>query len=238
MSEWKSRRFWTRAEVARAKGGHTIELDGRPVRTPLKSALIVPTRAMAEAIAAEWDAQEEVIAPLSMPVTRSANSAIDKVAPQRAAVADMLADYGDADLLCYRAAAPAELVAQQAAAWDPLLDWADSELGARLGPRTGVMHEPQDPAALRKLRAEVHALDDFALTALHDLVSLSGSLVIGIAAMRDAQDIKTLWEISRLDENWQISIWGEDEEAAQAAAHKAEAFLHAKRFFDLGRVAT
>lgn len=237
MSEWKAKRFWKAADVVPEDGGYGIALDSRPVRTPAKAPLIVPTRALAEAIAAEWDAQDEVIDPGTMPCTRSANAALDKVHHQHAAVARMISEYGDADLLCYRATAPAELVARQSAQWDPLLDWADSVLGARLRPRAGVMHAPQDAAALENLRGEVYAQDNFALTALHDLVSLSGSLIIGLAAMRDQQDIDNLWKISRLDEIWQIELWGEDEEASAAAAHKAEAFLHAKRFFDLSRVA-
>ncbi len=238
MSEWKSKRFWTKSEVTTGDGGFSIALDARPVRTPTKSALIVPTRAMAEAIAAEWDAQGEVIIPATMPVTRSANSAIDKVATQHGEVADMLADYGDADLLCYRATAPEELIARQAAQWDPLLDWADSELGVRLQPRSGIVHKPQNADALQKLRNIVHAQDDFALTAVHDLVSLSGSLIIALAAIKDVYDVELLWEKSILDAVWQSETWGEDEEAAEATARKAAAFLHAKRFFDLGRVAS
>ncbi len=237
MSEWKAKRFWTRAKATEEPGGHGVALDARPVNTPGKTRLIVPTRAMAEAIAAEWDAQGAEINPNTMPITRSANSALEKVNHQHGAVAEMIADYGDSDLLCYRAVSPVELVARQAAAWDPLLDWAESALGVRLGVHAGVMHHPQDGAALEKLRAEVHAQDNFALTALHDLVSLSGSLVIGLAAIRDAQPIDNLWKTSRIDEDWQAEIWGEDEEATALAMHKAEAFLHAKRFFDLSRAA-
>ncbi|HSG54818.1 MAG TPA: ATP12 family chaperone protein, partial [Paracoccaceae bacterium] len=121
MSEWTAKRFWKQATVAPAAGGFTVLLDGRSVKTPAKAALILPNEAMAQAVAAEWDAQEGKINPESMPVTRSANAAIDKVAPQKDAVAEMIAAYGDADLLCYRAMAPQELIVRQAAAWDPLL---------------------------------------------------------------------------------------------------------------------
>lgn len=237
MSAWKAKRFWTEAQVIEETEGYGVALDARPVNTPGKIRLIVPTRAMAEAIAAEWDAQDEVINPNTMPVTRSANSALEKVGGQHGAVAQMIADYGDSDLLCYRAVSPVELAERQAAAWDPLLDWANSALNVRLSVRAGVMHHPQDGTALQKLQAEVHAQDNFALTALHDLVSLSGSLVIGLAAIRDAKPIEDLWKISRIDEDWQSELWGDDDEASALAARKAEAFLHAKRFFDLSRAA-
>lgn len=233
MSEWTPKRFWTKAHVAEAEGGFQILLDTRPLRTPGKALVVVPTHAMATAIAAEWDAQTEKVDPAGMPVTRAANAAIDKVAAQHGEVADMVAAYGDADLLCYRAESPEELVARQAAEWSPLLAWAESALGARLEPRSGVMHVPQSPEALRILHAAVHGLDNFALTALYDLVSLSGSLVIGFAAVHGAQDIEKLWSLSRLDEDWQADLWGEDEEAAEMAAVKRAAFLQAWRFFHL-----
>ncbi|WP_299680463.1 ATP12 family protein [uncultured Roseobacter sp.] len=233
MSEWKAKRFWTAAEVTEGAEGFGIALDGRPVKTPAKRALQAPTRALAEAIAAEWAAQGDVVDPLSMPFTRTANAAIDKVAVQQAEVAEMLAAYGDSDLLCYRAEQPAELVERQAAAWDPLLDWAAETLGARLHPRVGVMHAPQDPDALARLSAEVKALPVFQLTAFHDLVSLSGSLILGFAAAQDLKTIKALWDISRLDEIWQAEQWGQDEEAEAAAAVKFTAFQHAKAVFDL-----
>ncbi|QUJ75663.1 ATPase [Sulfitobacter albidus] len=235
MSDWKAKRFWTSSAVLPRDGGFGIELDGRAVKTPAKRALLVPTRKMAEAIAAEWDAQEDIINPNTMPVTKTANSAIDKVATQHDEVADLLAAYGDSDLLCYRADSPEGLVARQAAQWDPMLDWAADTLGARLHPRVGIMHVPQDPDTLARLRARTHALDDFELAAFHDLVSLSGSLVLGFAAALDARDADALWTLSRLDEIWQEEQWGEDEEATEMAAVKRDAFLHAKRMFDLAR---
>ncbi len=235
MSEWAAKRFWTEATSAPGEGGHVVRLDGRTVKTPAKAGLVLPSAAMAEAVAAEWQAQGERIDPLSMPVTRAANAAIDRVRPQHAEVADMLAAYGDADLLCYRAESPAELVARQAAAWDPLLDWAAETYGARLAPRAGIMHEGQDADALARLASAVHALDAFELTAFHDLVSLTGSLVIGLAAERGAQDPEALWATSRIDESWQEELWGTDEEAAETAAYKRASFLDAVRFLGLAR---
>ena len=235
MSDWKAKRFWKAAGVVEAPGGFAVELDGRPVKTPAKRALVLPTRAMAEAVAAEWDAQEGVVDPGSMPVTRTANAALDKVAIQRAEVAEMLAAYADSDLLCYRADAPEALVARQAALWDPMLDWADEALGVRLEPRTGVVHRPQDPRALARVHALICAFDDFGLAALHDLISLSGSAILGLAASRDGHDAADLWELSRLDEIWQAEQWGQDDIAEAAAALKREAFLHARRMIELAR---
>ncbi|GGE17110.1 ATPase [Primorskyibacter flagellatus] len=236
MSEWAARRFWKAAAVTEGPEGFGIALDGRGVRTPAKAPLIVPTRALAEAIAAEWAAQGDTVDPRTMPATRGANAAIDKVAVQHAEVADMLAAYGDSDLLCYRADAPDELVARQAEGWDPMLDWAAETYGARLETRTGIMHDPQPASALARLAAEVHGMTAFELAAFHDLVSLSGSLVLGLAATRNAESAERLWDLSRIDEVWQAEQWGADEDAEQAAAVKRESFLNAKRFYDASRV--
>ncbi|MCB1365530.1 MAG: ATPase [Rhodobacteraceae bacterium] len=227
------KRFWTSAAVVETAGGHAIELDGRPVRTPARALLVLPSRAMADAVADEWQAQTGRVDPLSMPFTRSANAAIDKVGPQHGEVAAMLAAYGDADLLCYRADAPRALSARQDAEWNPVLDWAETALDARLAVHRGVMHRGQDKAVLERLSAQVHALSAFQMAGFHDLVSLSGSLILGFAAARGWRDAETVWQLSRLDESWQESEWGTDEEAAAAAEVRRQAFLHAKRFFDL-----
>ena len=235
MSEWKAKRFWKKAEVTETDGGHTVTLDGRPVKTPAKALLVLPTRAMAEAVAAEWQAQEKDIDPLSMPVTRGANAAIDKVSVQRAAVVAMLAEYGDSDLLCYRAAGPEELIAQQAEGWDAPLAWAADRFAATLRTGQGVMHVLQDADALAALRAALDAHDDFEIAAMHDLVSISGSLVLALAVSEGHLSPAEAWRLSRIDEDWQISQWGEDEEAMEAAAKKREAFEAAARFLDLAR---
>lgn len=232
MTGGKAKRFWTQVAVVPDAGGFAIELDGRRVRTPARAVLILPTRPMADAVAAEWQAQEGKIDPLSMPVTRSANAALDKVRPQHAEVATMLAAYGDADLLCYRADGPSSLVARQSAAWDPALDWAETALDVRLKVFPGVIHHPQEPDALDRLSAQVHALNPFQLAAFHDLVILSGSLILGFAAAQGWQDAASIWDLSRVDENWQEEQWGQDAEAQDAAAIKRRAFLHAKRFYD------
>lgn len=143
----------------------------------------------------------------------------------------MLADYGDSDLTCYRAPHPQELVDRQAAAWDPLLAWVAEQFGAKLTPRVGVMHTAQAPEALAALKQEIARLTPFELAAFHDLVTLTGSLVIGISALHDLREVDELWELSRVDETFQIEQWGEDEEAAKEAAIKRESFLRAYDFY-------
>lgn len=231
MSGWAAKRFWKETEVSEVEGGFSVTLDGRAVKTPAKTAFVVPTRGMAEAIAAEWDAQDEKINPATMPVTRTANSAIDKVATQFHEVAEMLAAYGDSDLLCYRATHPQELIDRQAAKWDPVLDWAAEALGARLVPVSGVIHAPQNATAIADLTARVHRFTPFELAAFHDLVGISGSLILGFAVTEGHLGAEQAWDLSRVDEKWQEEQWGEDEEASKQADIKRGDFLHAARFF-------
>lgn len=233
MSEWKAKRFWTEVTVEPVTGGHAVRLDGRPVKSPAKTEVIVPTRPLAEAVAEEWRAVSEVVDPTVMPFTRAANAALDRVTAQRAEVADMLSEYAASDLLCYRADAPEALVERQAAGWDPLLDWAAERYGARLVPTVGVMFAAQDDAALSRLRAPVLEMSPWQLTALHDLVALSGSLVIALAVVEGARAPEEAWDLSRIDETWQIEQWGEDEEAQEIAALKRADFLRAARLWRL-----
>lgn len=232
---WAAKRFWKAATVAEAPGGWTVHLDARPLRTPAKAPLIVPSAALAAAIAAEWDAQDKIVDPRSMPLTRAANAAIDKVAPQFDEVAELIAAYGGTDLLCYRAPEPPELIARQAEGWDPLLSWAAETLGAPLAFGQGVVHVPQPEASLAALTARVRACTNFELAALHDLVGMSGSLILGLAVALGRLDPDTAWRLSRIDEDWQAEQWGVDEEAAEQVAHKQRAFLDADRFWRLCR---
>lgn len=233
MSQWEAKRFWKSAKVVADGEGFGILLDGRPVRTPARVPLNVPTLALAQEIAAEWDAQEDKIDPGTMPLTRAANAAIDKVALQHSEVAELLLAYGDSDLLCYRADGPDGLISRQNAAWDPLLDWANDVLGVQLQSHTGVIHVPQNPDSISRLSKQVHALSDFELAAFHDLVSLSGSLVIAFAILHGFRPGEELWEISRIDENWQIEQWGEDEEAQVLEKVKRQSFVNAEKFYTL-----
>lgn len=233
MSEWNVKRFWSDATVVEQEHGFSVLLDGRGVKTPARKSLVVPCRELAEKIAQEWMAQEEKIDPGTMPFTRSANAAIDKVAVQHAEVAAMIAAYGDSDLLCYRADSPKELVARQETLWSPLLQWANDRQGFELKPITGVMHQPQSDAALARITEITTEMSDFELTAFHDLVSLSGSFVLGLAAARKAWPTAELWALSRLDESWQEEQWGADEEAAAQTAIKRDGFFHAANLFHI-----
>ncbi|MEL6204363.1 MAG: ATP12 family protein [Pseudomonadota bacterium] len=235
MSDWALKRFWAEVRTVPVSGGWSVELDGRPIRTPGRDALTLPTPALADAIAAEWSAQEGNVRPESMPCTRAANSAIDKVTAKAAGVADLLLGYGETDLICYRAESPEELTQLQAQAWDPLLDWARSALGAPLVVTAGIVPVPQPRSALGALRARLEEQDAFAMTALHDLVTLSGSLIIGLAAQGGVLADEELWIRSRVDEDWQERQWGRDAEAAEAASARRDAFLQAARFHRLSR---
>ncbi|WP_371060576.1 ATP12 family chaperone protein [Rhodosalinus sp. 5P4] len=235
MTGWAAKRFWTRAEAVATDAGYEVTLDGRPVRTPAKAPLVLPNAALAEAMAEEWEAQSDVINPRAMPVTRAANSAIDRVVPHRAEVVAMLCEYGATDLLCYRADTPEELARRQAEGWDPMLDWARARLGAPLSAATGVMHVAQPEASLAALRGEVKRHDAFELVALHDLVTISGSLVLGLAASAREVTPERVWALSRIDETWQQERWGEDAEAAAAADARRAQLLEAHRFLELAR---
>lgn len=221
------RRFWKAAALVAEGTGFGIWLDTRPLRTPAGAALVVPTEALAAAVAAEWDALENEIRPDLLPVTRAVNVAIDRVAPNPGPVVETIADYGGTDLLCYRAPEPASLATRQADGWDPWLTWSARALGAPLVAVTGVMHVAQPPASLAALRAAVAAEDAFGLTALHELVSISGSLVLGLAVARGALDPAEAWALSRIDEDWQAEQWGLDAEAVAAASIRSEDFLRA-----------
>lgn len=235
MSNWALKRFWKEARVDLVEGGFAVRLDGRPVRTPAKTPLVVPTLAMAEAIAAEWDAQEGAVKPLTMPVTRSANAALDKVAVQFDEVADLISAYGGSDLLCYRATGPERLIARQAKAWDPLLDWAATALQAPLVVTAGVVPVPQPEASLARLSARVSGFTAFELTAVHDLVSITGSLVLGLAVTDARLEPDAAWTLSRIDETWQAELWGRDEDAEATEVQRRAGLLHAGRFYRLCR---
>lgn len=232
MTEWQAKVFWHEVTVAPIEGGHGVLLDGRMVRTPNRAPLALPSRGLADVVAAEWAAQSDVIRPETMPATRLANSAIEKVRPVRTEVEALIADYAQSDLLCYRADAPAGLVARQVEQWDPLIDWA-AALGAPLRVRAGVMPITQDEAALARLAQETARMDDFRLAAFHELVALSGSIIIALAVVYGVRDPELAWCISRVDEDWQIAQWGADEEAEADALARKQNFLFAARFHAL-----
>lgn len=227
------KRFWTETAVTEADEGFGVALDGKPISTPAKQPVLMPSRAMADAFAAEWEAVEGEVRPDAMPVTKAVNATLDRVIGMEQEVAEAITAYGETDLLCYRAPHPPELAARQTAAWDPLLDWAREAYGAQLFLAEGVMHIAQPENALRRLAAEVTAHDAWALTGLYALVTLSGSLVIGLAVRDGRMDAEAAWETSRVDEQWNIDQWGEDADAARLADARRTEFLAGQRFLAL-----
>lgn len=208
-------------------------LDGRSVRTPAKAPLIVPTLPLADAIAAEWQAQGAKIDPSSMPLLQFANTAIDRVSPDMGARCDEIAAYAETDLICHWASEPAELVDRQRRHWQPLLDWLALALDAPLRPVTGVIPLSQPVGSLAALRAAVAALDAFRLTGLSVLTSITGSLAIGLAVLRGRLEPDAAWAASRVDEDYQIERWGENPEAAAHQAALREEMAAAVRYLDL-----
>lgn len=237
MTAWAAKRFWTDVSVEQDADGFGVRLDARAVKTPAKASLVVPTQPLAEAIADEWRAVDGAVDPNVMPFTRSANAAIDKVSVQFDDVAQMLGEYGGSDLLCYRAETPDALVQRQAERWDPLLDWAHDTYGARLTPTAGIMPISQSPDALKSIAAPLFAATAFELTALHDLVALSGSLVLALCVTQRRLDVNEAWAMSRTDEDWQTEQWGIDDDAAQSAEIKRIAFAHAANLYEMVQIA-
>lgn len=228
------RRFYERAGVAEEEGGFALVLDGRPARTPARAPLLLPTRGLAEALAQEWEAQRETIDPARMPLTRLANSAIDGVAARRDAVVDDLAAYAGTDLVVYRAGDPESLVAAQGAAWDPVLDWAHEALGARFILGEGVMHVAQPETSLAAVRGAVAATEGpFRLAALHTMTTLSGSILIALAAARGHLTPEAAWAAAHVDEDFQARVWGRDEEADRRRAAREAEFTAACRMHAL-----
>jgi chaperone required for assembly of F1-ATPase len=227
------KRFYKNAAAVPSAGGVAILLDERPVKTPGRHPLLVPTEELAEAIAAEWNGQGEEIDPRAMPLTGLANAAIDRVTPDPAAFAATLAAYGESDLLCYRAEGPQPLVQRQAEQWDALLEWARHRFDIELTTVSGVMHRPQPPATVARLAAATAARDPFRLAGLSPLVTVSGSLIIALALAEGAIGLEDGWAAATLDEQWQAEQWGEDPLAAAAIAARRSDFDAAYRFLTL-----
>jgi len=229
------KRFYSAVTVAPAEGGFAILLDGKPVRTPRKLPLRVPTRALADAIAAEWAAQKERVDPGSMPLSKLAITAIDGVAGHMADVAAEIVKFAGSDLLCYRAEAPDALRVLQAEAWDPMLRWAETALGARFATAKGVMPVAQSPAALERIAAAVAPFDAMALTSLHVLTTLTGSAILALAHAAGRISAQEAWTAAHVDEDWQIAKWGVDVEAAERRARRWAEMQAASRFLELLR---
>ncbi len=206
------KRFYRAATVDVSAGGFAVSLDGRPVRTPARAALCVPSRALAEALCDEWNAQRERVDPRSMPLTQLANTAIDRIPDGRQEIAAELVRYGETDLLCYRAERPT-LAERQDELWQPLLDWLERRFGITLHAVSGVLPQPQGRRAIERLKEVVGAYDDFGLTALHMSVTAAGSIVIGLAIIDGEITAEQAAAAAFLDDRHQMEQWGADEEA-------------------------
>lgn len=225
-SEERLKRFWKAVTVEAGDDGWRVLLDGRSPKTPAGASLVLPTQASAQLVADEWAAQGEFIDPATMPATRLAATAIDRVSQAREPVAEEIAAYAGSDALCYLADAPTGLMGAQARQWTPWRDWAATELGVRLEPTEGILHREQSPEAIGRVRELALALDDFSLTGLATAVPLLGSAILGLAVQRGALTGDAAFELSRLDEAWQQQQWGVDGEAAvRTASRRAEAEL-------------
>jgi chaperone required for assembly of F1-ATPase len=223
------KRFYQRVDVADRDGGFALLLDGKPVRTPGKRTLLLPSRALADAIAEEWRAQKERIDPATMPLTKLANSAIDGVKGREAEVIGDILNYAGSDLLCYRADGPGGLVEAQRAHWDPVLAWAKSALDVQLALAEGIVHVAQPQAALDRLREALKAHDPFGLAALHVMTGLTGSALLALAVALGEMSAEEAWKAAHVDEDWQIAQWGEDAEAASRRAARWRDFDAAAR---------
>lgn len=229
------KRFYKQVEVVEVDGGFRVLLDGRAIQTPARRPQVVPTRALAEAMAAEWDAQGEEIVPATLVLRDLTDFAIDVVAPERAREIMELLPYGETDTLCYRAEPDEPLAARQGEVWEPLLTRIEERLGVRFQRVAGIIHQPQPAETLHQLQREMEGLDAFALAALRNTASLAASLTLGLAAIEPGADIDALWDAANLEEDWQAELWGKDGEAAALRARKLEAFRVAARFAELAR---
>jgi len=227
------KRLYADVGVETVEGGFGISLDGKPIRTPGRRLLAVPTRALAEGIAAEWRAQGTSVRPETMPLMQLAATVLDHLAIHRAEVEPVVVRFAETDLVCYRADQPPELVRRQRAAWEPLLDWLAETYGARLAVTVGVLPVSQPKEAISALARAVADRDDWRLCALQSAVASAGSLVVGLALVEGRIDAARAFDAAEIDETYEISRWGEDEAAAERRARVAADLTAARRFRDL-----
>ena len=212
------KRFYKQAGAAPVGAEFAVQLDGRSIKTPAGRKLEVPSQSLAQAIAAEWDAQSEEIKPHTMPLTQLASTALDRVGPERAAITEQMIAYAGTDLLCYRAQSPSDLVDLQTKTWQPLLDWAQTHLGAGLTVTTGLIAIEQPPQALAALRARLEAYDLWRLTVAQAACAAAGSLILALALAEGRLSGEECFAASNLDEAYQVALWGDDAEAADRRA--------------------
>lgn len=228
-----TKRFYKDAVARETDGGFGVALDGRAIKTPAGKPLTVPTRALAEAVAAEWVAQGDEIDPNSMALMQLCGTAIDRIPDVRDGLIDGLLRYVDTDLLCYRATSPEDLVKRQAEVWQPLLDWAAETFGAQMKVVSGVIPVTQDDSARQGFAAAMVDMDNWQLTALAEMVGISGSIVVGFAMFAGALDGEQAFAVCHVDEDHQIAMWGEDAEATERRANVLAELKTAVQFLDL-----
>lgn len=229
------KRFYREVTVAEAGAGFGVLLDGRAIKTVSARAQVVPTNALANVMALEWAEQGDEIDPARFLFRDMADYAIDVVSPDPMAAIDSLLPYAATDTLCYRAEPDEPFAARQRMMWEPLLADAETRLSVQFIRISGVMHKPQPPETLVRLRDELAKLDSFLIAALRNTAGLAASLVIGLAALEPQADIDALWDAANLEEDWQVELWGKDWEAAELRAKRAAAFAAAARFAQLAR---
>ncbi len=229
------KKFYKTAAVSATDGGYAVELDGRPVKTPAKNFLVVPGQALADAIAAEWDAQGEDIDAHSMRLTRLANSVIDRVVEHRESVIDEIAGYAETDLVCYRATEPEELARRQEEGWAPLVSWVRDRHDIDFQVTTSLLPVVQDRNSIDTIRSAVADFDVFALAGLHMVTVCSGSVVMGLAVSEERIDGRAAWELSLIDESYQIEEWGEDPDATKRRSGLLEDIVAGAAFLRLCR---
>jgi Chaperone required for the assembly of the mitochondrial F1-ATPase len=227
------KRFWKDVSVTRDEAGWGVSLDGRPVRTPARAMLAVPTERLANVIADEWRGVGETFDPRAMPLTGLANAAIDRVSPERQAFAAGLAKYAQADLACYRAEGPRGLVERQEQSWDELLGWARRRYDVDFRVTNGLMHVAQPEATVDRLAHAVASLEPFRLAGLSPLVTVGGSLIAALAVLEKALSAERAWDAVSIDERWQLEQWGTDADAEKALENRRGDFFAAARFLDL-----
>ena len=227
------RRFWKEAAAVERGGAWGVELDGKLLRTPAREPLEVPTSALARAIAEEWNTVGEQIDPRAMPLTGLANAAIDRVATDKQAFAQGLANYAEGDLACYRAEGPRELVERQAEQWDALLKWGRRRFDVDFRTTSGILHVHQPSGTVEQISHAVAALDAFRLAGLSPLTTIGGSLVAALGVLEGAFIPVAAWQAVSVDEQWQLEQWGSDAEAEAALENRRRDFMAAARFLEL-----
>lgn len=227
------KRFYKHAAAQPTEGGYQVCLDGKPIRTPAKAAMVLPTQALAEAIAAEWEAQEDKIVPDTMPQMTLAATAIDRVVPNFEAVAEEAAGYAGSDLLCYRADGPDDLVVRQAEGWDPVLEWAQTRYDVRFTVTNGLMPVDQPEETRERFQTVAKGVDPFSMTALHVLTSAFGSFILALSVLERERSPAEAFDLSRIDETHQEELWGIDEEAEARKERLSKEVDQAFRYINL-----